>query len=120
MERKIFFTNDMDGVHFVAPLPYTTLTGLLKGDLSLPPAGRPVENYQSRDGFSTRFSVLFHQIRPFKPGSLEGLELFRQAAERHNRDLSFAILSGRQLDKHQMTIQKLQQSSRGQYFPTIS
>lgn len=116
MERTIIFTNDMDGVHFVAPPPHKTLIGLLKGNLSLPSAGRPIENYEPRGGLSTRFSVLFHQIRPFIRGSLEGLELFRQSAEKYDRDLSFAVLSGRQPDKHQMTIRRLEQSGRGQYF----
>jgi len=116
VERKIIFTNDLDGVHFIAPLPLKPLFGLIRGDLSLPPVGRPIEKFYPKHDLAGRLSVFDHQIRPFKSGSLEGLTLFRQAAQRHSRELDFAVLSGRQPDKHQMTIQRLQQSPRNKYF----
>lgn len=123
VEKRIVFTNDLDGVHFKAPPPLKTIFRLLQGDLSIPPENSPVGEYSPAKGclkiLSSRWSVFFHQIRPLKRDALEGLELFRQTAETYQRQLQFAALSGREQDKHAMTEARLQQAGYMQYFDRL-
>ena len=46
IERGLVFTNDLDGVHFRAPVPFKTTLRLLRGDSSLPPENRPIGEWQ--------------------------------------------------------------------------
>lgn len=120
IERGLVFTNDLDGVHFKAPIPFKTTLRFLRGDCSLPPKNRPVGEYQLANGLlgivSSRWSIFFHQIRPINKDALAGLELFRQVTEAYQRQLQIAALSGREKDKHVMTEVRLQQTGHMQYF----
>lgn len=67
----------------------------------------------------SRWSVFFHQVRPINRDALEGLAIFKQAAEKHQRQIAMAALSGREIDKHQMTQQRLLQSGHMEYFTDL-
>lgn len=122
-ERGIVFTNDLDGVHFKAPIPLKTTLRLLRKDNSLPEVGSPVGDYTLPEGWKgmlfSRWSIFFHQIRPINRDALEGLAIFRQAAEEHQRQLAIAALSGRELDKHAMTQQRLLQTGHMEHFTDL-
>lgn len=122
-ERGIVFTNDLDGVHFKAPPPLKTTLSLLRGNFSLPEIGKPIGEFTPGEGWRgaifSKWSILFHQMRPTKGDALKGLEAFRQAAEIHQRQLRVAALSGRERDKHDMTRRKLQHSGHERYFTDL-
>lgn len=118
-ERGIVFTNDLDGVHFVAPLPVGTTYKLLSRKYRVPEPGRPVGEHRVSIGAAallSAWSVLFHRLRPFQKEALAGLILFHTLAHEHNRSLQSVALSGREKDKHAMTIRRLQSSAYGAYF----
>ncbi len=122
-ERGIVFTNDLDGVHFKAPIPLKTTLRLLRRDNSLPEVGSPVGDYALSEGWRemlfSRWSIFFHQISPINKDALEGLAIFRQAAEEHQRQLAIAALSGRKVDKHAITRQRLLQTGHMEYFTEL-
>jgi hypothetical protein len=122
-ERGIVFTNDLDGVHFSIPIPLKTTLRVIKKDNNLPESGSPIGEYVHpanwRESIYSRWSVFYHQIRPVNRKSLDGLPIFKQAAEDHNRNLKFVALSGREIDKHDMTRRRLMQAGHMDYFTDL-
>jgi len=122
-ERKIIFTNDLDGVHFRTPPVPRHITRAWRGEMGIPPVGREVGVFSPKEGMmgrlSSRWSVLYHQVKPVNQEALAGLETFRQIAEAHERDIRFAALSGREVDKHDMTRRVLERSGHLEYFTAL-
>src|SRR5258708_1061983 len=120
-ERGIVFTNDLDGVHFRAPLPIKTAIRIARR-FPLPESGAKIGEYSPhgiKEVTLSRISIFMHSRRPVNRGGLEGLGLFKDAAERNQRDLKFAALSGRESDKHKMTVDRLRKSGHMDYFTDL-
>lgn len=121
--RQIVFTNDLDGVHFYGPPPWPTLKRLWKKNFVLSEAGLPVGEYVRGTSWSAvlyqKLSYFFHYIRPLKKDTLTSLAQFKSIAQIHNRTLLFAVLSGREKDKHEMTKRRLLESGYMEYFTKL-
>lgn len=119
-ERPIIITSDLDGVHFYAPPPIVTTLRLLRGRLSLPEEAQAIQEYVPPVGLVNtalaKLSVLFHQYRPLKPEAIRGLQRFREVGEAHEREIVFAALSGREKDKHDVTLRVLERAGYSEYF----
>lgn len=122
-ERKIIFTNDLDGVHFRVPPPIKTAQQLLRRNLTLPEVNSSIGEYKPPEGWKgflfSRWSLFCHSLSPINKDALKGLEMFRQAAEKHERQLKFAALSGREIYKHPLTHRKLEKSGYMEYFSDL-
>jgi len=122
-ERKLVFTNDLDGVHFKALPPAKTTLRLLGRNIELPEANSTIEKYNLPEGWKgivfSKWSLFCHRLSPVNKSALEGLEMFRKAAEEHERQLKIAALSGREIYKHEMTRQRLLKSGHMKYFKDL-
>src|SRR3989304_6697120 len=122
-ERELVFTNDLDGIHFRVPPPFNTTQQLLRRNLTLPETNSPIEEHNFPEGWKgilfSRWTIFCHKISPVNKDALVGLEIFRQAAEKCNRQLKFAALSGREKYKHPMTEQRLLRSGHMEYFSDL-
>ncbi len=117
--ERIIFTNDLDGVHFMAPPPIKTAVSLLRGKFEIPPSGQELQPFVNGSRLADGASWIFHKFRPYKRDSLIGLQMFADAARAYDRELRIAILSGRQGVLHQLTTQKLERSGRTHLFHDI-
>lgn len=119
-KRPVIITNDLDGVHFYAPPPLGTMFRFSKGRWIPPKEVHTVKEYTHPVGALARgmaqLSVLFHQYRPLKPEAIRGLAGFKAIGEAHQREVSFAALSGREKDKHELTKAVLIKAGYGAYF----
>jgi hypothetical protein len=122
-ERKIVFTNDLDGVHFKVPPPFNTAQQLLRRRLTLPETDATFEkhNLPDRSGsfLFNKWTIFCHKISPVNKEALAGLEIFRQTAEENNRQLKIAALSGREKYKHPMTKKRLSKSGHMEFFSDL-
>ncbi len=120
-ERGIVFTNDLDGVHFKAPPPFRTAIRIAR-HAPLPKPNGEIGEYLPhgiKEIALSRLSVYMHSRRSVNKVALEGLGLFKEIAERNQRDLKFAALSGREPDKHAMTEDRLRKSGHMDYFTDL-
>lgn len=122
-EREIVFTNDLDGVHFKVLPPIKTTQQLLRRNLTLPEVNSSIEEYRLPEGWKgflfSRLSLFYHSLSPVNKDAFKGLEMFRQAAEEHERQLKFAAVSGREIYKHPMTHQRLEKTGHMKYFSDL-
>ena len=122
-EREIVFTNDLDGIHFKALPPIKTTLQLLRKDISLPQVNPPIEEYNLPEGWRgsvfSKWSIFCHRLSPINKEALEGLEVIRQVAMEHERQLKFAALSGREIYKHEITQRRLIKSGHMEYFTDL-
>lgn len=118
-ERGITVFLDIDGTQNVAPPPLKTALSLCLGKFSVPPRNVDLKEAIPNTGIKRMWSVFFHSIRPFTKDSLLGLNLLKQTAQESNRDIVLAVISGREIELHEMTRAGLINSGRMNYFQEI-
>jgi hypothetical protein len=121
--RDLILTNDLDGVHFVAPFPIMTALSLARGRFSLPDPDHPLGEYQPARSFVRktrdrlwRFTI---RIRPMRRESLQALEAFRSIARDRQRKLRMVALTGRVKDQHAVTRERLEAGGYLDYFDDL-
>jgi hypothetical protein len=117
--EKIVFTNDLDGVHFVAPPPAKTALSLLRGKLSIPEIGQEPSPFQRGNRIVEGASWVSHRFRPLRKDAMVGLEMFVNAARAYDREMRVAILSGRQGVLHTLTNRRLERAKRMEFFHDV-
>lgn len=118
-KRPLVFTNDLDGVHFVALPPLKTGMDLLRGRFKIPSLGQEVHPYTNGNKTIEALSWLSHRFRPYRREAATGIEMFRLAAELYGREMRVAVLSGRQGILHQLTIGRLKKAGKLQLFEDV-
>lgn len=121
--RPIVLTNDLDGVHVMAPFPVMTALSLFRGRFKLPEPGTTGQEWtpprsaviRARNE-AWRWTI---RVRPFRRESRRALDLFRAHARTHDRSLRMAALTGRLRDQHEVTRAKLQASGYMDYFDDL-
>lgn len=120
IKRAIAHCDDVDGVHRDGPIPLGTAWKLLKGNIRLPHENSPLGEYKEPNHWvslvTENLPILSHHRRSPKQGSLEGLSLFKQAAEENGHKIDFYALSGRKRNKHELTRKQLGEKGYEQYF----
>lgn len=102
--ETIIFTNDLDGVHFKAPLPAKTAWQLLRRKEF---TSRELHDREARRGLKAKASVFLASLRPFTPDSLRLLGMIDDARQTYERNIQIAVLSGRDREFHEMTMKRL-------------
>lgn len=113
--ERIVFTNDLDGIHFKAPLPIKTTLQLLRGKELVPSEQTELQTREAGNGLASRFSILFHLIRPFNGDTVQLFHFFRDAALAYEREMRIAILSGREAELHELTRRRLEGRGLGRF-----
>lgn len=118
-EHPILVTNDLDGVHYVTVPSFKTTMAFLRGRGTLPQIVNEIKPYMPPTGIYNRglarLSYIVHRYRPFYPDGLSGLKKFKETGKLYSRTLLFAALSGREIDKHEMTKRSLLKAGYGDY-----
>jgi hypothetical protein len=108
--ETIYATNDLDGVHFKAPVPVNSALTLLRGHELVPSTSPELKLKVARSGIRAGTSAVWNRLwysRPFTSESRMLLEMFRDAGRAHHRDIKIAMLSGREVELHAMTKKRL-------------
>lgn len=120
-ERGIVFTNDLDGVHFKTRVSLRTISRLIRR-VPLPQPGAKIGEHNPqgiKERALSRLSIFMHLRQGVNREALESLEDFRVAAHLEGRDLKFAVLSGRESHKHEVTERRLRDSGHMIYFSDL-
>lgn len=126
LERELDILTDLDGVQNWAPPSWGTTKDLIfKHPFKTAVPRLPRDSFNPRTGLGgaihRNWSLFFHQIRPYKKEGLEGLTLLRIAADKiegitGRKQVNLGVLSGRDTELHSMTMRRLEESGRAQYF----
>lgn len=105
-ERVIYFTNDADGVHRSGFSPVTAFK-MLARKLDIPNIPEVIPPYVANTGLMHRLEhwihLQWHKSMPVIIDGARGIESFRVAARINERQLRTALLTGRELYKHDLT-----------------
>lgn len=122
-KREIIFSNDLDGVHFRAPSPWVTRRQLRMGELRLPEEEAENPEYIQPRTLSQKFqsavNILAHRYRRMTPDGIRGIQLFKEFAAEAGRRMTVVALSGREQNKHKMTIERLKKVGLMEYFDEV-
>jgi hypothetical protein len=102
---------DLDGTMFYGPWPKKTSWELLRGELTIPLVGEDLGVYRG-EGLGSKLSVTAHQYRLPIRSSWEALERLLE----EDGSLGAVVVSGREQDKHRMTMEVLEQMGKRQLF----
>lgn len=101
-------------------IPWKTTLGLLRGNFSVPGIGQPMPEVEVvHSGLVARVNGVWHGMRSFTEDSEMGLAVFQAYAQRSDRQIETAILSGRDLALHEMTRRELESSGRMRFFNAV-
>ena len=110
-KRHIAITNDLDGVHVDAPVPFITLRRLVLRNYRLPEESFEVIPYASPSGVVGRsieaITALTHRNRTINLEGIPGLQMLRETARDFHRHATFMALSGRVKPTHEVTYREL-------------
>src|SRR5579884_1547739 len=122
-KRNIIFSNDLDGVHFRAPVPRITHRQLRKGEIKLPEEDAENPEYLRpqtlRQKFISIVDILVHRYRRTTPDGISGIQMFKRIAEDNERSMTVVALSGREQNKHDMTQKRLERVGLTDLFEEI-
>lgn len=114
---------DINGIQGHAPIPRGTALDLLLGKFEPPTDDRELTAYKDAQGLLAiamlpfaQINRILHEVRMVDIEGRQSLEMFKQAAELHDRIVTFSVLSGREPPMHAMTKQQLVVWGTAQYF----
>ena len=120
MASPIALNVDLDGTWFEGPVPFTTFFRLLTRRWSPPDEGRELLEYIAPTRWDKRFFASqarrHHAGRVPRVDAPEALKIFKQAAKERHRELVTRVLSGRELDKHELTKRALEDFGHAGHF----